>query len=598
MLRLNVSIALVAAVLLALPACSDDSGNPKPDAPIIEKDSGPKDSGPDTGKKWECNNPGGACNAHDTCAINPVCGQDGFCYPEGFQNCDDELACTEDTCKALGVCTNTPKAGTCALRVKEAGKTVIKCFNKGDTAPDDQCAECDPETDPLNWSPKNGGQCDDGNPCTSDDYCQNGTCKGTDYASKCDDKISCTTDCDGLGGCLTTKPIKATSCLIGGKCYTEGAKNPANCSTCDPSKSQTAWTSAPSTCLINNACYNPGDKHPGGCAECDPAVNATAWTVKVTDKCLIDNVCRNPSDQDAIKCGECKPATDKYTWTPIAGKCKIAGACYAVGEKNTGACAECDPAINATAWTVKGNNCLIGNVCKNPLDTDTTGCQECAPATNKYAWSAVAGKCKIGSSCYSDAQTDTSGCLVCSYAATPIYWSPNPAVQKSVFNFDAGTTLPSGWTENHTDTANNVLWQIHNKRAVSGSYALYYGNKTASNYDTGAVPNGGNAILSGLPIAAGKNARLVFKVWLGLESTSSSVETFEIRVGSGTGPVVWTRTKVGAGFYNTTWVEQIVDLTPYAGTTIDLYFSFFTGDALKNTTEGIYLDDVMVLHDC
>lgn len=611
--------AVLMGSLLGLGACSDDNGG-KSDGAVKEAGvDGPiyNDLGGWTCPKDQIGKP---CNAHDACAIDPICRPSaasptgGVCIADNYQNCDDGLECTEDICAGQGICENPPKDGFCALRVRENGETKVKCFAKDETKPDDECQICDPDkpvdsegnkTDKTGreWTPRNGGSCDDGNPCTKDDYCQAGVCGGSDYSDQCTDNIFCTVDCDGKGGCLTTKPIDTGFCLIGGKCHQDGAKNPANCSTCDVSKSQTAWTPTAQTCLIGGKCYNPGEKNPGGCAECDPALNATDWTVKVNNKCLIQGVCRDPGDQDAIKCGECDPTKDKYQWTPISGKCKIFGVCYNSGDKNAGGCAECDPAINANGWTVKGNDCLISNTCKKPGDTDATGCQECAPAKDKYQWSAVAGKCKIGASCYLDGELEaTNGCRQCTFAATPSYWSVNNTVTKQTFDFDSGTTLPAALKYSVLGPPSTAKWQVlSNKESFSGTNALYYGDASKMNYNVGA--NGGSLSLENVALPAGKKSELVLKAWLDIDPVSASDE-FKIFVAPhpmpATAPasaVVWSKSNVPAGDYRK-WVQQVVDLSSFAGVAVDIRIQFIAYQPNSATRQGIFIDDLWLLTGC
>ena len=85
----------------------------------VKVDKGQPDKGnglPDGyGPLYDCPEPGKTCNAHDPCAITPICGQDKKCWPTTLMNCDDKLSCTLDTCEGSGLCGNKPKAGTCAL---------------------------------------------------------------------------------------------------------------------------------------------------------------------------------------------------------------------------------------------------------------------------------------------------------------------------------------------------------------------------------------------------------------------------------------------------------------------------------------------------
>ncbi len=233
----------------------EEGGVPLPDGEASLADGGapPPDTTVGTDAKlWTCSQPGRSCNAHNTCAIDPVCGEDRLCRPKNYQSCDDKLSCTVDTCKGMGLCDNTPKPGYCRLAVKSGANTVLRCFKKGAPNPAAPCKICDPTRSAVLWSPRSGGSCDDGNACTRNDYCSNGTCKGTYYGDLCSDGFSCTTDqCDGKGGCLGSK-LKVGHCLINGACYKDKAKNPTSgCYHCDVNKTVKAWTSRPNSCLAS-----------------------------------------------------------------------------------------------------------------------------------------------------------------------------------------------------------------------------------------------------------------------------------------------------------------------------------------------------------
>ena len=122
-------------------------------------------------------------------------------------------------------------------------------------SPDGQGVVC--EASPL----AKGGSCEDGNPCTKEDVCD-GTlegCQGTEYA--CDDGFVCTQDlCDGEGGCTHSPALGA--CVIDGACYEAGDVNPsAPCQTCDPSKSQIAWSTDENFCFVAGTCVDVGSVH-------------------------------------------------------------------------------------------------------------------------------------------------------------------------------------------------------------------------------------------------------------------------------------------------------------------------------------------------
>lgn len=590
MLKVSCRFGLYASffALLAV-GCSDD--DTKPDSGPGLQDTG---NGSDAQKLWDCDNPGEICNAHDNCAIDPVCGDDLKCRPVGYQDCSDDLACTEDQCGGLGACDNVPKEGFCVIRVpNEDGKMEAQCFTVDDQNPNDPCQVCDPEENTAGWSDRNGGACDDGNACTKGDYCQDGLCRGTDYSDQCDDGLFCTVDCDGLGGCKTE--LDREACLIDDACYRRGDTGPTGCEVCDPDKSTSAWTAVGMVCLIDGVCRQPGATVTGGCAECDPVANANGWTVTASDQCLINGVCVAAGEQDTLACNECSPSDDAYAWTPLAGRCSIGGKCYDTGEKNPIAdCAECDPVANAKGWTVPSGStsCFIDGSCWQADHATPDGCDSCQPSTDFYVWSPVPGKCKIFGTCYSDGADDTTGCMVCDTGASSTTWSAKGAATSKQEDFEL-SALPTGWTETHEDPTHEIKWRLANKVATSGSNSLYYGNATATSYETAGVANGGRISMGQVALPADKKAALAFNVWLDVETQAD----FDVLVVEVDGVVVWRKKQLPSTVYKS-WVQQVVDLSAYAGATVELSFFFHTRDHNNNSFTGVFIDDVELLTDC
>ena len=729
------SIAALLTVFVV--GCSDDDTDPPAggDAKITtEKGVVQKDSSglPDGYILYSCTKVGKSCNAHDPCALDPICGKDKKCHPSGLQNCNDNLKCTLDTCAGLGVCDNKPTGDTCALPIKvkkgqtcadvrtdggvksadagvaDAGlgsiETIICCFKKGDSHPTDPCLKCIPEVsddagtvgNSKKWSAANGGYCDDNDPCTKDDTCSNGQCRGTSFGSKCSDNLSCTQDlCDGKGACLGNTLKKdwclingecfkdgakhpggscffcdvktsqknwttiANSCFIGGKCYKPNEKDTTNCGICDPKKSTTQWTMLKGLCKIGGKCYTKGSQHVGKCAECDPASSTTTWTVK-GQYCLIADKCNKPKDKDATGCSACAPQRDKYGWSQLPGLCQIDGKCYSKGIKHTGGCAECDPKVSSIKWTVKGSYCYINKACKNPGNKDATGCGVCDPKKDMYGWSTVAnscliankcytkgvtdstgcgscdpsknstgwtvtgnkcliagtchnsgvasptgcgscvpttsksawtpakGKCLIQGSCYTDKASHSSGCLVCNYAKSPTAWTAAGSTKLQFWGFEKAA---AGWAIKNSTTS--VGWQVSSLRTAGGSYALYYGNPTTKNYNTGAK-NNGTATSPTITLAGGKKAGLSFMLWMSTETTSS-YDKLTVSVNS---TVVWQKNLPTTNITMLKWTPIYVDLSKYAGQSIAIKFDFDTMDSVSNSTEGIYVDEIYVHNGC
>ncbi|MFH1131042.1 MAG: hypothetical protein V1754_06885 [Pseudomonadota bacterium] len=612
-------------ILVGLWGCSDEG---IVDAP--KSDSGPSDL-------FACEIPGQPCNAHDPCAIDPICGNDFLCRPSSMQNCNDKLDCTDDICLGSGLCENTPQPDWCALPVTVEGKTELQCKKTDDRDPNDVCQKCDPETDKTKWTPANGGTCNDENDCTKDDYCQNGTCKGTYFGDICSDELTCTDDiCDGTGGCLGN-PLRNNSCLIGQECYTDGDKDSSGCnvcdvaksqnawtpltfhclidgycfkpnekddtgcSICDPSKNPNGWTPLPGLCKIDGQCYQAGQKNTGSCAECDPTVSATKWTVK-GQFCFIDDTCYTPNDKDDTECGICEPAKSTSAWTPIANKCLINGFCYIPGALHpTGNCAKCEPSKNAKAWTTTGTGCLIADGCEAAQAQDPTQCGTCNPAKSTSAWTPIANKCLIGPVCYADQDNEggTHNCLVCDYSEDPNVWTPAATgTNVHFYDFELGTA-PTGWVLTGQAGA-HVGWQVSTVRSAGGNFSLYYGDPAIQTFDSGSK-NSGTTTIPAITFPAGKKGGLRFWLYMDTES-GTGYDLLTVHVN---GQTIWTKDgpddyppEPGDNISMQEWQEIFIDLSTYAGQSITIQFAFDSMDAVSNSGEGVFIDDITVYNGC
>jgi len=371
------TLVLAAALVCPGAGCSDDV-EPSPDG----------STGPDGGSKlWRCDNPGKACNAHDTCAINPICGQDGWCRPSFSQNCDDGLGCTNDTCGGPGLCINKPKDGWCAVLVKTGTKSETTCFPDGAPHPTDPCQKCNAK-DPTKWSDASGAKCDDNDLCTLNDVCKDGQCQGTYFGNKCGDGYQCTDDiCDGKGGCKNE--LKQGYCVIDKACYKDQEQDKAGCAVCDTSKDPYKWTALPDLCKIGASRYKPGDRDSTGCGVCDPTKSGSVWS-PAPDGCWIGGVCYKKGDKDASGCGSCDPAKSQSDWT-TAGSCLIRGVCYQQGAKSATGCGLCDAAKSSATWTP-----AAGTTTKLFDFEAGLGGFTVDAAVNKVGWQVSGGKFKGG----------------------------------------------------------------------------------------------------------------------------------------------------------------------------------------------------------
>jgi len=153
---------------------------------------------------------GNACTKGDQCT-GGKCG--GTTY-----SCNDNLACTSDSCDGNGGCTHTPTAGNCFI----AGA----CYVSGAINPSNSCQVCTPGTSQTAWS-NNTGSCND-DACFTGKACSGGKCSGgtavictaldqCHLAGTCDSKTGCSNSVGNLGNACddqaTDRCCKAGLCI-------------------------------------------------------------------------------------------------------------------------------------------------------------------------------------------------------------------------------------------------------------------------------------------------------------------------------------------------------------------------------------------------
>jgi hypothetical protein len=208
---------------------------------------------------------GGACNggppvicAANACqtagACDPVTGCSALAKPDGTA-CNDASACTaNDSCKA-GVCTGTatvcaaldschavgvcnPQSGVCSNPGKPDGAS---CDDGNACSTQDYCISafclpgpsvicaamdqchiaglCDPQTGCSNPQKPTGALCDDGNPCTQVDSCKAGACQGkSPVVCAAVDACHAAGTCNVQSGTCSTPALPDGTVCPGGTC--------------------------------------------------------------------------------------------------------------------------------------------------------------------------------------------------------------------------------------------------------------------------------------------------------------------------------------------------------------------------------------------
>ncbi len=409
-----------------------------------------------------------ACDDSDPCTIGDTC-QSGDCRGTGPLDCDDQNACTLDSCvKAVG-CKHDP-------------------VNEGKVCSSGFCAA-------LDW--------------TKPSTCAGGQCIAQ-AGQSCDDQMTCTTDsCDPTIGCVNA--VQQGKCLIEGMCHSEAQTNAANaCQVCTPATNRTAWsakscddgktcttntcsastgcinTALAGNCLIAGTCYLTGNKNPlNVCQTCTPATNTTTWSPAIDGGTCAAGSCSGLTWTKPSTClsGQCNGGggtqscndglvctTDSCTATGcrsvlIAGNCLIDGACYTNGQVNPlNPCQFCTTSKSTTTWSngTDGVQCLAASCadltltlpkkcasgqcvgttqsCNDGLACTTDSCSTSTGCANVL----LVGNCVISGSCYADGQADPSAsCSVCNTAKSTAFWCDAPAgtqCQAGSCSFQAYTT--------------------------------------------------------------------------------------------------------------------------------------------------------------
>ncbi len=148
------------------------------------------------------------CSDADTCTIGDLCVAD-VCQPGPEPlDCNDGNECTNDLCHPVSGCYHELNDNPCC---DTSGKNMC---DDGNLCTIDSC---NPDTGECFYEPATW-KCNDYDPCTGPDQCQDGKCMGP--LLTCDDANPCTTDsCQKMGGCVHS-PLDALPCDDGLSCST------------------------------------------------------------------------------------------------------------------------------------------------------------------------------------------------------------------------------------------------------------------------------------------------------------------------------------------------------------------------------------------
>jgi len=325
-----------------------------------------------------CANPPGTANCDDG---DPCTGGDGCAAGvcTGVkQVCNDSNPCTVDACNpATSQCEAKAAPGPC-----DDGKLCTKndacagggCFGEPNVCSDGNpctAGTCNEQTGKCGFSPvPPSTPCDDGNACTSGDICGGGTCTGA--AKPCGDTNPCTADNCVNGSCVFTPAADGAKCEDGNPCTVAEICQQGICANakakCDDGNVCTV-----ESCAADGACNsgpNPqqvsceGPQPCGGQGVCEGAVCKLAALCNDGNPCTADacdqakgcvHVPQSAACDDSIACTIKDSCVD--------GLCKgTAGACT---DDNPCTTDKCDPKIGCVGTPNPGAPCNDGNACSS-----------------------------------------------------------------------------------------------------------------------------------------------------------------------------------------------------------------------------------------
>lgn len=355
----------------------------------------------------------------------------GSCAAPATLISDDELGCPG--CLIEGECT---------------GADVIDEGNP--------CLVCDPERDPLGWSPNDGVTCDDQLFCTTDDVCNAGTCSA--QPRECDDGVDCNgvSTCDeesdscspGITECgmdfvcdLATDTCVTTcsGCLVSGVCLPSGSEAAGNpCLVCNPAVSTTNFSPAigkacgagANACSQQDTCDAQGvcqfNHLPAGA----PCGTSTSTACNQPDTCDGAGQCLQRLSPNGTQC-------DDGTFCTVGDECQ-AGQCISTATRNCGVNRTCNELANqcrCVGCSLDADCIAIGASCGgSQICTADNTCKLGAGASCASASDCASGLCETW---FRDADGDGEG-------------NPNSST-RTCAPLSLASSAPEGFTANSAD---------------------------------------------------------------------------------------------------------------------------------------------------
>ena len=324
---------------------------------------------------------GTPCDDNDACTSGGQC-FGGACLV-GQVNCNDSNVCTNDSCSAASGCVHTNVPG---------GFPPTTCNDNNPCTPIDICQNGKCNGPFNNCFCQNDSQCqDDNNKCNGKNTCQGGTCKlGPGTVIVCDpskDNACIANTCQSVSGtCLLLPKAPGTACNDGNTCTGGDVCSGGTC------------IGVPANCDDGIACTLDSCDTKSGCAHVGAAALCNDNNVCTTDSCdLVAGCLTTPALGQ--KCDDGSACTSGDACGVAGGKPACVGP-TAVVCTDTNVCTseECDTKLGCVFNSLDGQACNDANLCTGP---DLCATSACKGATLP---------CNDNNACTTDTCTATGGC--------------------------------------------------------------------------------------------------------------------------------------------------------------------------------------------
>ncbi len=466
---------------------------------------------------------------------------------KGWYVDDVEIIVSSKPDSCAGMCGKTALGANCQCDAKckangnccpDYVKLCTGCKSALDCTDGNVCTvdKCDAKTGQCNSSPvAGGGKCSDNNPCTLKDACKAGVCAGV--INTCDDDNSCTADfCDLSKGCQHTPANAGQPCNDG------------------------------SLCTEKDACDKVG-KCGGTAKKCDDGNSCT------------DDSC----DAKTGKCGvapkkEGSFCTDGNGCT-TGDKC-TAGKCAGAQAKDGALCSD-------------GNLCTLNDACKAGVCAGTGKCDDkndctvdsCDVKTGKCANAAIkdGAKCTDGNACTTPDACKAGKCV-----------AGKDGCKWTTALTNAFACGDKAWALNPVNKEPAVGWHVDDTANPPG----FKSAKCSLNFNNGkdfkdAKKVAGTATSGTITLANSDHAEVTFWTWQDMEtSTTYDQRWVDVSDDNFAKNIESIRLDEQVGLKK--WAKVNLALTNWLGKKIKVRLRFDSVDAINNTGQGWFVDDVVV----